>query len=430
MTEPYSYAERLRAALPVAEEQWVALRNVWSAFWLSRAVAWLAGAATVTAAGAVGRTSTRLDPYWMTIPFEGKLANLMVAPAARWDSVWYLEIAQFGYQHTERAAFFPLYPALISLFDPFGGSLVAGVAISCVCAVAGLYLLHRLVELDYGPGVARDVVLIVAWFPSAIVLSAVYSEALFLLLSVGALYAARTGRWALAGLAGGLAAATRSAGVLLLVPLAIIYLYGPRADRPRRGFGTGWSPRHRLAPDALWLAAVPAGLVAYLGYLWAATGEPLSAFSAQGEWARTLIPVVGGAALGIWKALVGIAELVPGVSVSGELAPGQVAELVAVRDLVLLGFLGLALWLLRECFRRLPAAYSAWALSGLLLPLSVPALNEPLKSLPRFMLVLFPLWIALALWARERGAMRTVLIALGALLVLSSALFAAWVYPP
>ena len=38
VSEPYSYAERLRSAVPLAEDQLVALRNVWSAFWISRVV--------------------------------------------------------------------------------------------------------------------------------------------------------------------------------------------------------------------------------------------------------------------------------------------------------------------------------------------------------------------------------------------------------
>lgn len=430
MTEPYSYAERLRAALPVAEEQWVAVRDVWSAFWLSRAVAWVAGVGAAVAIGSVGERAIRLDPLWLTLPFDERIANLVLAPAARWDSVWYLEIAQFGYGYSERAAFFPLYPALMSLFAPLANPLVAGLGISCACAIGGLYLLHRLVALDFGAEHARDVVLIVAWFPSAVVLSAVYSEALFLLLSIGAIYAARTGRWALTGFAGGLAAATRSSGVLLAIPLFILYLYGPRTDRPRHGLATGWRPRHRLDSDVLWIAAVPAGVLAYLVYLWAATGEPLSAFSSQSEWTRTLIPVVGGIALGAWNAALGIAEPVPGVGPGAAHLDGQVPELVAARDAILFGFLALAVWLVRECLGRLPLAYSAWALSGLILPLSVPALNEPLKSLPRFMLVLFPLWVALALWARERGRMHHVLVAMGGLLALSSALFTTWSYAP
>ena len=430
MSEPYSYAERLRSALPLADDQLVALREVWSAFWVSRAVIWVVGMGAVLAAGVAGETSPRLDPFWLTIPFDETLANLLVAPGARWDSAWYLEIAQYGYDLPDRAAFFPLYPALVALVAPLTTPLLAGLVVSCGCALGGMYLLHRLVELDFGADTARAVILIVAWFPSAVVLSAVYSEGLFLLLSVGGIYAARLGRWPLAGLAAGLAAASRSSGVLLLIPLAIMYLYGPRADRPRHGIAGGWRPRHRVAPDIAWIAAAPAGVIAYLGYLWAATGEPLSAFSAQGEWSRTLIPLVGGIALGAWDAVTGMVELVPGVGTSWVHADGQVAELVAARNLVLFGFLVVALWLVREGIHRLPAAYTAWAVAGLLLPLSVPALDEPLKSLPRFMLVLFPLWIALALWAQERGRLRRVLVTMGSLLVLSTALFATWVYPP
>jgi hypothetical protein len=430
VSEPYSYAERLRSAVPLAEDQLVALRNVWSAFWISRVVIWVVGMGAVLAVGTAGETSPRLDPFWLTIPFDETLPNLLVAPGARWDSVWYLEIAQYGYDLPDHAAFFPLYPALVALAAPLTTPLLAGLVASCACALGGMYLLHRLVELDFGTDTARAVILIVAWFPSAVVLSAVYSEGLFLLLSVGGIYAARLGRWPLAGLAAGLATAARSSGVLLMIPLVIMYLYGPRADRPRHGIAAGWRPRHRLAPDVLWLALVPAGVVAYMGFLWATTGDPLSAFSAQGEWRRTTIPLVGGLALGAWSAVAGLVELVPGVGTSAVRAEGQVAELVAARNLALFGFLVLAVWLVREAIHRLPAAYVAWAVAGLLLPLSVPALDEPLKSLPRFMLVLFPLWIALALWAQERGRLRRVLVTSGSLLVLSTALFATWVYPP
>ena len=54
--------------------------------------------------------------------------------------------------------------------------------------------------------------------------SAVYTESLFLALSAGCFYLARRERWVWAGVLGGLAAATRSIGVLLVVPLAVLYL--------------------------------------------------------------------------------------------------------------------------------------------------------------------------------------------------------------
>jgi hypothetical protein len=424
---PPAYAQPRTQPLDVATERAVALRDAWRAFALSRALIWAVGIAAVLVASAPTLTIARLDPFWFTEPFQDSFANLVVAPSARWDSAWFLQIANFGYDDPSRRAFFPLYPLLVALWSPLGSALVVGIVVSCVSSIGGLYLLHRLVSLDFELEDARTTVAIVAWFPSAIVLSAVYSEGLFLLLSVGSIYAARRGRWPLAGLLAALGAATRSAGILLIVPLAVLYLYGPRADR-QAILTSGWRPRYRLQRAALWIALVPAGLLAYAAYLGFAEGDVLGAFIAQTEWHRLPIPL-GGIALGLWSGLEGLLELLPG-SGAADASLGQVPAGVAIRDLVHLGFLVLALWLTRECWRRLPTAYTLYAVSGLLLPLSVPATSEPLKSLPRFMMLLFPLWIALALWARERGWTRQVIAGMGALLAVSTALFTTWISAP
>jgi hypothetical protein len=74
---------------------------------------------------------------------------------------------------------------------------------------------------------------------------------------------------------------------------------------------------------------------------------------------------------------------------------------------------------------------AAWdAVCGFALPISVPAEGNALMSLPRFMFVLFPLWIALALWTEEQGRFRRVLVSFGVLLAASSALFVEWVMAP
>jgi hypothetical protein len=61
---------------------------------------------------------------------------------------------------------------------------------------------------------------------------------------------------------------------------------------------------------------------------------------------------------------------------------------------------------------------------------SVPATNEPLKSFPRFTLVMFPLWIALALWATERRLARTIIGVSAPLLALYAYLFVSWSWTP
>jgi Mannosyltransferase (PIG-V) len=401
-------------------ERRAAVRDVWAAFWTSRAIVWVAGMAGILAFGWFSDTSARLDPLYTTIPFEDDFANLLASPAARFDSAWYLAISEHGYDVTGRAAFFPLFPALTALFAPFfDSSLVAGIAISSVSGLVALYLLHRLVNLDFDSELAKHTVWIVACFPSALVLSAVYTEALFLMLSIGSLYAARLGRWPLAGIIGGLAAASRSGGLLLLIPLLILYFYGPHVGRPARA-------------DVLWLLiGVPAGLIAYLAYLGLATGDPLATFSAQEVWHRSFVPL-GGIALGVWSALSGFAELViPGFSRSpSSVANGVSPTVLILRDIALCGFMFAGFWLVYEASRRLPLAYTAYAITGLALPLSVPASGYALMSLPRFMFVLFPLWIALALWAQERDRIRPVLWTLGTMLAICSALFTTWSWAP
>src|SRR5919204_3665155 len=151
------------------------------------------------------------------------VADPVLAPLARWDSVWYLRIADSGYgDSSPRAAFFPLYPLLVrGVGTLFGGShgalLAAAYLISLAAFLGALALLHRLAEFELGRRLARPTLLLLAVFPAAVYFGAPYAESLFLLLAVGAFYAARTGRWAWAGACAALASATRSAGLLLLL---------------------------------------------------------------------------------------------------------------------------------------------------------------------------------------------------------------------
>jgi hypothetical protein len=81
--------------------------------------------------------------------------------------------------------------------------------------------------------------------------------------------------------------------------------------------------------------------------------------------------------------------------------------------------------LLVVCWRRLPAAYTVFALVALVLPLSYPTHATPLLSLPRFVLVDFPLFVALAVVLARRPVARwAVVLAMAAGLVLLTTLFA------
>jgi hypothetical protein len=139
-------------ALPsLSEERRAAARDAWAAFWSSRAVVWAAGMIAVLAFGWASDTSARLDPQFTTLPFTDEFANLLVAPAARFDSAWYLAIAQHGYEVGGRSAFFPVFPGLVRIGgELLGSALIAGITISIVSGLGALYLLHRLAALDFG----------------------------------------------------------------------------------------------------------------------------------------------------------------------------------------------------------------------------------------------------------------------------------------
>jgi len=272
--------------------------------------------------------------------------------------------------------------------------------------------------------------------------SAVYSESLYLALSVGVFWFARQGRWMWVGVLGALAAATRSTGVVLALPALILYLYGPRADRPVDFAREARSllPRYRVRPSLLWLGLVPAGLAAYLAYLSLAGGEALSPFHAQQVWARHFAGPYVGAWDGIRAGVEGLLE-VTGLqghhayvssAVSDPLAApvrAAVAPTVASpgHNLLLGAFLVAGAVATVGVLRRLPLAYGAYVLAALALPLSYPVSSQPLMSLPRFLLVLFPLTIWLAAWLAAHPRVQLPALAASALLLaFFAADFATW----
>jgi Mannosyltransferase (PIG-V) len=344
-------------------------------------------------------------------------ADPLLAPLARWDSVWYLRVAESGYDDSApRAAFFPLYTLLVrGVGLAFGGSngalLVAAYLVSLVAFLAALVLLYRLTELELGRPLARPALLLLAVFPAAVYFGAPYAESLFLLLAVGAFYAARSGSWAWAGACAGLASGTRSAGLLLLLPLALIW----------------WSSRPRRSRDAAWLALAPLGVVAYAAWLGLVEGDALRFLDVQEAWSRDFSVPLAGVWDGFVAAVDGVRQLASGsrTPVYFDVAAGDPFRIAAI-NIMLFATLVFAVFACAGVFRRLPRPYGVWVGASLVLPLSFPVTPQPLMSLPRFVSVLFPVFMWLAAVCEERRATDLVVAASAIGLGLFTAQYASW----
>jgi hypothetical protein len=294
---------------------------------------------------------------------------------ARWDSDWYLLIAQEGYADAPSStpAFFPLYPGLVAALGRLlaGHYVLAGVLLSLAACAVAFVLLHRLALERLGVEGARRAVLYLAIFPTALFLGAVYSESLYLALALGSFLLAERGRFLGAGALAGLAMLTRPVGIALLPALAV--LAWRSSDRRRALLGVG--------------AALPlAAIYPVLLELW--IGEPFAPLRAQeGIWERALS--WAGPLGGLWA----------GIAALGDADPARTLALNVQQLAFTLLFLALA----AIAWRRFGAPYGLFALGSLAIPLSFPAERFPLLSMSRFGLVVFPLVLALAaLGARKR----------------------------
>ena len=383
----------------------------------------------------------RVRAVWLRDPLHAEvlhgLLKRVLEPWAHWDGVWFIRIAADGYgAHAQSQAFFPLYALLVRGVALLTGHyyVVAGLVVSLVCYAGAMVVLFRLARELLGPRVALWSVVFISFFPTALFFQAVYSESLFLLLTLLSFWWARRGRWALAGVAGLLAVLTRSSGLVLLLPLAITWWEQRRGSAVRLPGGPAAAlaahGRRPCASSLAWLLLVPAGLALYMAYLWGAFGDPLLFGSVQAYWGRELtLPTTAiwhGAVTAVsgvrWLEAHGIGSILGARLPSGGLKSDVVANLLEFT-----GFAA-AVAMLVACWRRLPAAYTLYALAALLFPLLYSTTARPLYSLPRFILVVFPLFIgAGAALAPHRVWRWVVMGVMGLLLVASTVLFASFV---
>jgi hypothetical protein len=310
-------------------------------------------------------------------PFSWHALELLPTIWNRWDAGWYMQIAEHGYGSDGglqgSIAFYPLYPWLIRLMHVVIHNYpVAALMVSSLVTLLGGLVFYRLARFEFGRSVALWSLITLLLFPTGYFLHAPYTEGLFLLLSVGAFYAARCGNWALAGWLGGAAALTRTPGLLLLPALLVEWYSQPLAER-------------KVWPQAVWLGFIPLGWMIYLLINVQVYETPLAFMSAQEvHWKVTLA----------W----------PWVSLEKALVRTRfLTQLVSLKEGFIHGgaHLGAVLLLLIGLFWSLLRLRYSYTVFLLLVTMQVTSLNF-LLSTPRLMLSGFPLFFMLGHVAQNK----------------------------
>lgn len=333
-------------------------------------------------------------PGWAAKAYTPGPHNLLTAFESQ-DALWFLRIAADGYSKSDgSAAFFPLYPLTVRAVSTLIGHhpLAAALLVSNLAFLGALIVLYRLTSSEYSEATARRSVLYASVFPTSFFFFAPYSESLFLLLSVTSFWGARKGRWWLAGIAGAGAALTRSIGFAIAIALVIEALHQKRQGKAG------------LAPKLAWSVTPLLGTVAYLAW-WGTQGNWRAPLEFQSNWDRhpafplkTLIDATHDA----W--------------VNGSY---WLLDWLVVAVVVGLATYGLF---------RLRPPYYVYVWAGIIVPLCLVYDPRPLMSMPRFAVVLFPLYWLLARLSEDRVVPHDLIVGVGAAgMALMATLFAsAW----
>ena len=234
----------------------------------------------------------------------------------RWDTEHYMDIVNNGYHLPQRAdgmanwAFFPLFPlACRGVMLISGGNLSgfwSGIIVSNVCLFISSYFAVKLIRErgltkgERGPafsGLAGNGLLL-AWFlmlaPLTIYFAVPYTESMFVMLIVLFFYSAQKELFPLAGIFAALAGATRSVGIVLVIPL-IMAMYTSYRDETGSGNIFKYIGSIFARPSRLFsILVVPAGLVGYMLYLYYFLGDILAFVHVQYAWRKeAFVPVVG-----------------------------------------------------------------------------------------------------------------------------------------
>lgn len=325
--------------------------------------------------------------YWGSFHFPPSAPPPPWIELQTWDAQHYLYLAEYGYFAGEpSSAFFPLWPYCIKAIAPLvGGSyLVAGLILSNVLSIAALTLLWRCVLRRFNDRAVADTTLVLAiCYPGALFFSFPYSEALFLLIAVVAVDAISRGDWKTAALVSFFLPLVRGIGIFIGVPMLVAFVRDWRATRKPNLAQLGW------------MTLPVAGVGCYFAFMYIETGSPTSGMNAQSAFISQ-------------RSLVDLIDVRGLLSALGDVQWGHAYKTSALDRVFFVAFVAalVVLW------RRDPDKTLWWYA----LPIGlIPAMTS-LMSYTRYVVVVFPVFVAGALVLASERRRHARWLVVGALL--------------
>ena len=286
----------------------------------------------------------------------------------QWDSNWYGRIVHSGYSWhpgvQSDVTFFPLYPLLWRIILSLTGwpSAICAQLISNLFALGSFIIFYYWVLLAYDKNIALRALLALAIFPTSFFLISIYSESTLLILVAAAFLLAHKEKWVWAAVVAALASAARPPGIFLWPMLLWLWYNHPKK---KGDFKRGELFSLSVLP--------PLGLIIFSLYLWHQLGDPWLWFKGQANYGRSL---------GV-SPFVLVGAYIKHIILMGENWSHRLAELVAIL------FVGICL----PKIYRLNPAYAFF----ILLNLAPSFLSNTFTSVQRFVLILLPVFIVVAM---------------------------------
>lgn len=302
-----------------------------------------------------------LLPFKRSFPYLSEILENSSLPRIIWqlanfDGVHYLYLAQRGYAADGLHVFFPVYPIFIKLASfVIGNYIIAGLLVSNLCIFLSCLLLYKLVLPKFGKSIARWSILFLLTFPSAFFFGSLYTESIFLLFILGSFYFSGLSSGIFSFLAGG----TRLVGSALVVVM---------------GFGKkNW-----------FLIGAGFGLLSYIIFLGAIYHRPMAFIESQVAFknarASSLTTLVTPVQV-TWRYL----------KIFETANPTNFDFWLAILEFISFYF-GIGVLVILGMKKKLPLPWIIFSLVAILMP----TFSGTFASMPRYLLVVFPIFIGLA----------------------------------